>query len=159
MSRGDYVKSAVSIMVALSAGFIGSLFTTPSIAGWYQELVKPTLAPPNWIFAPVWTSLFLLMGVAAFLIWKKGLARKDIKTALGLFVFQLALNALWSIIFFGAHAPGWALLEIILLWIAILATMLSFWKISRIAGSLMLPYFLWVTFAIYLNYSIFILNR
>lgn len=159
MKSGDSLKLVLSIAVSQSAGLIGAFFTTPSISGWYQTLAKPELAPPNWIFAPVWTTLFLLMGIAAFLIWKVGLSRKGVKAALGLFVFQLVLNTLWSIIFFGAQSPGWALLEIVFLWLAILATLISFWKLSRAAGVLILPYLLWVSFAIYLNYSIFILNR
>ena len=159
MKSGDFLKLVISIVVSQSAGLIGAFYTTPSISGWYQTLAKPELAPPNWIFAPVWTTLFFLMGIAAYLIWKKGLVRQDVKVALGFFVVQLILNTLWSIIFFGAHALGWALLDIVLLWLAILATTLSFWKISRVAGSLMIPYLLWVSFAIYLNYSIFILNR
>lgn len=159
MKSGDFLKLVLSIAVSQSAGLIGAFFTTPSISGWYQTLAKPELAPPNWIFAPVWTTLFLLMGIAAFLIWKVGLSRKGVKAALGLFVFQLVLNTLWSIIFFGAQSPGWALLEVVFLWLAILATLISFWKLSRAAGVLILPYLLWVSFAIYLNYSIFILNR
>ncbi len=159
MRSGDLFKLVISIAVAQAAGLIGALFTTPAIAGWYQTLTKPELAPPNWIFAPVWTGLYLLMGIAAFLIWREGLNKSNVKIALSLFVAQLALNTLWSIIFFGARSPGWALAEIAVLWCAILATTVAFWKISKVAGSLMIPYILWVSFAAYLNYSIFILNR
>lgn len=159
MKSKDYIKLMVSIVIAQAAGLIGSFFTVPAIDGWYKELIRPEFSPPNWIFAPVWTTLFLLMGIAVFLVWKEGLNQRGVKVALSLFITQLVLNILWSIIFFGAHAPGWALAEIVLLWLAILVTLFSFWKISRTAGALMLPYLLWVTFATYLNYSIFTLNR
>jgi tryptophan-rich sensory protein len=129
-----------------------------SITDWYADLVKPKLAPPNWIFAPVWTILFVLMGVAAFLVWKKGLDRKDVKIALGIFVGQLVLNTLWSIIFFGLRSPGSAFIEIIFLWVAILATIISFARISRPAAWLLVPYILWVGFASYLNFMIWMLN-
>lgn len=140
------------------AGIIGSIFTAPSIPTWYTTLVRPELSPPNWIFAPVWTTLFALMGVAAFLVWQKGLNRRDVKIALSIFIIQLILNTLWSIIFFGLQNPGVAFMEIIFLWLAILTTMITFAKISRVAAWLLVPYILWVSFAAYLNYSIWILN-
>lgn len=158
MKMSDTFKLIVAIGVCELAGIIGSVFTTPSIAGWYAELAKPELAPPNWVFAPVWTTLFALMGIAAFLVWKKGLERRDVKIALGIFAGQLVLNTFWSIIFFGLHSPGGALFEMIFLWLAILATIIAFAKISRPAAWLLVPYILWVSFAMYLNYSIWILN-
>ena len=151
-------KLAISIIVCELVGIIGSIFTSMSITDWYADLVKPKLAPPNWIFAPVWTILFVLMGVAAFLVWKKGLDRKDVKIALGIFVGQLVLNTLWSIIFFGLRSPGSAFIEIIFLWVAILATIISFARISRPAAWLLVPYILWVGFASYLNFMIWMLN-
>lgn len=151
-------KLIMAIAVSELAGIIGSVFTISSIAGWYAALVKPKLAPPNWIFGPVWTTLFALMGIAAFLVWKKGLDRKDVKVALGIFIAQLILNTLWSIIFFGLHSPGGALIEIVFLWLAILATMITFAKISRPAVWLLVPYILWVSFAGYLNFAIWSLN-
>lgn len=143
---------------------IGSLFTTPSIASWYTGLAKPKLSPPNWVFGPVWTTLFLLMGIAAFLIWSSyakaadGQAKGRIKMALGIFLGQLALNTLWSVIFFGLHFPGAAFVEIIFLWLTIFATIIAFGRISKSAAWLLAPYILWVTFAGYLNLFLWILN-
>lgn len=171
MRINNFFKLVVAIVVSEMAGVIGAFFTTPSIAGWYAGIVKPVLNPPAWVFGPVWTTLFALMGIAAFLVWKKGLDRKDVKIALGIFAGQLVLNTLWSIIFFGLHSPGGALVEIVFLWLAILATIIAFAKISppsssiwttaghgRLAAWLLLPYILWVSFAGYLNYSIWVLN-
>lgn len=152
-------KLIFSVAVCELAGFIGSLFTMPAImSGWYAGLAKPELAPPNWIFAPVWTVLFALMGVAVFLVWKKGLGNKGVKTALIIFDTQLVLNVIWSVIFFGLKSPGWAFVEIVFLWLAILAAIIAFARVSRPAAWLLVPYIIWVTFAGYLNYSIWQLN-
>ena len=151
-------KLVIAVVVSELAGVIGSVFTVPAIPTWYATLVKPALNPPGWIFGPVWTTLYLLMGVAAFLVWRKGLQQPQIKKALGIFAIQLTLNALWSIIFFGLHNPGIALAEIIMLWFAIIWTITAFFKISRPAAYLLLPYILWVSFAAYLNYAIWALN-
>ncbi|OGF22735.1 TspO protein [Candidatus Falkowbacteria bacterium RBG_13_39_14] len=151
-------KLIIAIFVCELAGIIGSLFTAPAIKGWYATLLKPHLAPPNWVFAPVWTTLFLLMGIAAFIVWQKGWERKDVKIALWIFIVQLILNTLWSIIFFGLHSPGGAFIEIIILWFAILASIIAFSRISKAAAWLLLPYIFWVSFAGYLNYSIWRLN-
>ncbi len=146
------------------AGVIGALFTTPAVqSSWYTELIKPALNPPAWVFGPVWTTLFLLMGIAAFLIWREWdngspSTKLRVKIALAIFIGQMVLNTLWSIIFFGLHSPGGALIEIVFLWLAILATIIAFAKISRLAAWLLLPYILWVSFAMYLNYAIWILN-
>jgi tryptophan-rich sensory protein len=148
-----------AIIICEFAGAVGAIFTAPSIATWYAGLAKPQFAPPNWVFAPVWTTLFALMGIAAFLVWNKRLERKDAKAALVIFVIQLALNVLWSSIFFGSHSPGGAFIEIIFLWLAILATIIAFAKISKPAAWLLAPYILWVTFAACLNWLIYILNR
>lgn len=158
MKINNTLKLIIAIIVSELAGIIGSVFTTPSIAGWYEGIVKPNLNPPAWVFGPVWTTLFALMGISAFLIWKKGLDRKDVKMALGIFLGQLVLNTIWSIIFFGLHSSGGALIEIVFLWLAILATIILFYKISRPSAWLLLPYILWVSFAGYLNYSIWQLN-
>lgn len=155
---GNILKLIIAIAVSVSAGGIGSVFTTPSITGWYAELIKPEIAPPNWVFGPVWTTLFILMGIAAFLVWKKGFDRAGVKTALGIFLGQLVFNTLWSVIFFGLHSPGGAFVEIVFLWLSILATILAFVKISRPAAWLLLPYILWVSFAAYLNFAIWTLN-
>lgn len=158
MRLNDFVKLLFAIAVSELAGIIGAVFTSQSIPIWYSGLLKPDLNPPAWIFGPVWTSLFALMGVAAFLVWKKGLDRKDVKIALGIFTAQLVLNTLWSIIFFGLRNPGGALIEIVVLWLAIFATMITFAKISKPAAWLLLPYILWVSFAMYLNFTIWSLN-
>lgn len=159
MKINNTLKLIIAIVVSELAGIVGSVFTTPSIDGWYSTLVRPALNPPAWVFGPVWTTLFALMGIAAFLVWKKGLDRKDVRIALGIFIGQLVLNTLWSIIFFGLHSPGGALIEIIFLWLAILATIIAFAKISKPAAWLLVPYILWVSFAGYLNFSIWSLNR
>ncbi len=151
-------KLIFSILVCEVVGLIGSVFTAPSIVGWYAELAKPTFNPPNWIFAPVWIILFALMGIAAFLIWQHGWRLIKVKKALAVFSVQLLLNMLWSFIFFALERPDLALAEIVLLWIMILVTTIAFFKISKHAGWLMVPYILWVSFAVYLNYSIWILN-
>lgn len=125
---------------------------------WYEALAKPALNPPAWVFGPVWTALYVLMAIAAFLVWRKGWARKDVRVALGAFAVQLFLNLIWSPIFFGAHSPLWAFVDIAALWIAIAWTNILFEKISRPAAYLLIPYLLWVSFAAYLNYSIIVLN-
>lgn len=158
MKINNTFKLIIAIVVSELAGIIGSVFTTPSIQTWYATLARPALNPPAWVFGPVWTTLFALMGISAFLIWKKGLDRKDVKVALGIFIGQLILNTLWSIIFFGLHSPAGAFTEIIFLWLAILATIVAFAKISRPAAWLLVPYILWVSFAGYLNFSIWQLN-
>ncbi len=158
MKINNTFKLIIAIVVSELAGIIGSVFTTPSITGWYAGIVKPAFNPPAWVFGPVWTTLFALMGIAAFLVWKKGLDRRDVKIALGIFLGQLVLNTLWPIIFFGLRSPGGALIEIVFLWLAILATIIAFYKISKPAAWLLVPYILWVSFAGYLNYSIWQLN-
>lgn len=158
MQRSDVSKFIIAVVVSQSAGLLGSLFTFPAIAGWYSTIIKPEFAPPNWVFGPVWTTLFFLMGIAAFLVWRKGFDHPGVKTALGMFALQLILNTSWSLIFFGLHSPGGAFVEIILLWLAIIATMVLFAKVSRRAAWLLAPYLAWVSFAAYLNYAIWMLN-
>jgi benzodiazapine receptor len=124
---------------------------------WYVQIQKPAFTPPNWIFGPVWTLLYAMMATAAWLVWRRsGFA--GARTALIIFLIQLALNFLWSWIFFGQHLIGWALLDIVILWIAIFATVILFWQKSILAGTLMIPYLGWVSFAAILNYSIWRLN-
>lgn len=148
----------LSIAVCLLVGFLGSLVTTPSVTTWFPTLVKPAFSPPNWLFAPVWTILFILMGISAYLVWDKRLKEKAVKEALLIFGVQLIFNFLWSFIFFGLHQPLFAFLEIIVLWLLILLTILKFRKISAAAGYLLLPYIAWVTFAAFLNLTIARLN-
>ena len=140
------------------AGVIGSIFTTPAIPTWYANINKPSFRPPNWVFAPVWTILFLLMGIALFLILRKGLKNKNVKIAFFFFIFHLVLNTLWSILFFALESPFAAFIEIIFLWASILVSIILFLPISRIAGYLLIPYLLWVSFASILNFSIWRLN-
>jgi len=154
----DIVKLVISIIACQCAGLIGSLFTTPAITTWYATLQKPPFTPPNWLFAPAWITLYLLMGISAFIIWRRGLGNPQVKRALFLFVIQLVLNALWSIAFFGLESPLYGVIVIATLWVAILLTILKFFKVSSVAAVLMLPYILWVTFAAVLNISIWVLN-
>ena len=154
------MKKLLPLIIALAIPFIvaylGSSVTTPSIGSWYATLNKPAFSPPNWIFAPVWTLLFLLMGIASYLVWKK---QKKIKTPLKLYGVQLILNFLWSYLFFGLNRPDLAMADIILLWIFIFLTLKSFYKVNKLAGALLIPYILWVSFASILNFAILTLNR
>ncbi len=152
--REDIIRIVISVGLCLAVGFIAGRFRPGQ---WYLELTKPSFTPPGWIFAPVWTALYILMGLAAWLIWRQaGLAAA---IPLAVFLIQLILNGLWSYIFFGRHAIGAAFAEIIILWLFILLTMILFWKRSPLAGAFILPYLLWVSFASILNYSIWRLNR
>ncbi|MFH1066003.1 MAG: TspO/MBR family protein [Nanoarchaeota archaeon] len=152
-----FLKLAICILIPLAAGWIGSIFTTPSVNGWYDTISKPLFNPPNWIFGPVWTSLFILMGISLYLVIKNGINAKN-RMAVYSFGIQLLLNVAWSFIFFGMHSPAYAFIEIIVLWLAILMNIILFYRISRKAAFLQLPYILWVSFAAVLNYFIYILN-
>ncbi len=154
----NILKLVTSIFICLFAGFIGSIFTSPSIPTWYATLTKPSFNPPSWIFAPVWTTLFVLIGISLYMVWNKGLQDKKVKISLFIFSVQLVLNVLWSFLFFGLHSPFYAFLEIIILWAAIVLTIVNFFKVSRTAGLLLLPYIFWVSFAAILNFSIWRLN-
>jgi benzodiazapine receptor len=158
MQKGVIFKLIVSLIICQLAGFVGSLFTTPSIPTWYASLAKPSFTPPNWVFSPVWISLFVLMGISLFLLWEKTLHYPGVRTALFWFAVQLGLNILWSILFFGLKSPFFALIEIIVLWIAIFLTILKSLRVSKLAGVLLIPYLIWVGFAAGLNYSIWSLN-
>lgn len=150
----------ISILIAQAAGIVGSFFTASSVSTWYVDLALPAVAPPSWVFAPVWITLYALMGVAAYLIWRRrgtSLA-SDVPWALAVYGVHLVFNALWSIIFFGLHNPGLALIEILILLLLIVLTTVLFWRIDRCAGWLLVPYMVWVTFATYLNYAIWMLN-
>jgi tryptophan-rich sensory protein len=149
----------VFVIVCELAGLMGSLFTTPSIPGWYAGLTKPAFNPPSWLFAPVWTILYAVMGIAAWLVYDKGIKSPEAKRALSLFATQLLLNILWSIVFFGAHRILGGVIVIVGLWVMILRTILLFYKISRPAACLLIPYILWVSFATVLNVSLYMLNR
>ncbi len=146
------------VVVCFAAAGLGSLATTAQVApgGWYDTLNKPFFTPPNWLFGPVWTILYLGMAVSGWLVWRK--SGFGARTAMTLFFAQLALNTLWSILFFGLESPGLALVLIAILWTAILLTILAFRRISRPAALLLIPYLAWVTFATLLNAGIWFLN-
>lgn len=153
-------RIAIAIIVCLAVGYSSSEVTKSAIETWYATLEKPVFNPPNWIFAPVWTLLFILMGIAAGLVWDKIKEQnEEVKKALGFFLIQLILNAIWSYLFFGLNNPLLALIEIVLLWLMIYETYLKFVKINKIAGYLLIPYMAWVGFAAILNASIWWLNR
>ena len=151
------VGLGVSLVICFGAAGLGSALTTPSISGWYSALRKPSWTPPNWLFGPVWSALYLAMAIAAWLVWRRA-GVSSAKIALTLFVLQLVLNVGWSAIFFTLHTPGFAFAEIVLLWLLILATAASFWPVSQAAGWLMVPYLCWVGFAAALNYAVWRLN-
>ncbi len=157
-------KLLVAILICQLAGVIGSIFTAMSVKDWYVFLAKPSLNPPSWVFSPVWISLFLLMGISLYLIWtskedkKKKKGKSEKKCAYELFASQLLLNMSWSLFFFGLKSPMAALLNILVLWMFIALTILKFYKISKTASYLLIPYLAWVTFAAFLNYAIVMLN-
>jgi len=155
----DIVKLIVSIVACQAAGGIGAIFTTPAIPTWYQSLRKPSFTPPRWAFGPVWTTLYLLMGGAVFLVWREGLDQAGVLLAFGVFWFQLVLNILWSVVFFGMKSLAGGLVVIALLWLAILASIILFFRVSVAAGGLLIPYIIWVTIAANLNFQIWRLNR
>lgn len=148
------------VVTCLVIGYFSGIVTQSAITDWYPTLIKPSFNPPNWIFAPVWSMLYVMMGVAAGLVWDRMDSNKEVvKKALIVFAIQLALNALWSYLFFGLHNPMLAGLEIIILWLVIYETYLQFSKINKIAAYLLLPYLAWVSFAMVLNASIWWLNK
>lgn len=155
----NFLKFISSIILCELIGIISTLFTIASISTWYRTLNKPFFSPPNWIFGPVWTMLYFLMGISLYLVWKKGVKNKKTRTALLYFFIQLAFNFLWSVIFFGLHSPLVAFVTIIFLWITILVSIIKFYPLSKTAAYLLIPYILWVSFASVLNISIVILNR
>lgn len=151
-------KLILSILICEGAGIVGSIFTIPAIGNWYTTLVRPSFAPPNWIFGPVWTLLFLMMGISFYFVWNKDFKTEQARKALYFFVIQLTLNILWSVLFFGLNSPYYALLEIVLLWGSIILTIENFYSISRKAALLLAPYILWVSFAGILNLFFWQLN-
>jgi benzodiazapine receptor len=154
--RGDASKAILSIILCQCAGVLGSVFTSSSVSTWYPTLIKPWYTPPGWVISAVWILLFTLMGL--FLVWRAGLSRPDVKKAVTVFAIQLGANILWSAAFFGLQSPLAAFAVIVVLWILILLSIISFRPISRRASLLLLPYIIWVSFAAYLNYSIIRLN-
>lgn len=157
MNRTDTIKLITAVALTVVLGAVGGLVTAPEIPVWYAGLNKPPFNPPSWLFAPVWTTLYVLMGISLFLIWKQPVSKERNKAIL-FFISQFILNMAWSFIFFGMHETGWALGEMIILWLAILLTIFSFVKFSRIAAWLLVPYIVWVSFAMILNGAIWRLN-
>ena len=146
------------LLASFTAAAIGNLFTADGVREWYPTLAKPGWTPPSWVFGPVWTVLYVCIGVAGWWVWRQvGFARA--RGAMLLFGVQLVLNALWSVLFFGMRQPGWALVEIIVLWGAILGTTIAFARHTRVGAGLLIPYLLWVTFASALNFELWRLNR
>ena len=157
-SQLNWKHLLISILVCQFTGVLGALFTTPAIPTWYNTLVKPSFVPPNWTFSVVWMLLFLLMGIALYIVWEKGLEKAEVRKAMTVFVIQLFLNIMWSVLFFGLRSPFYGLVGIVVLWVLILVNIWLFYKISRTSGLLLVPYILWVSFAAVLNYSIWVLN-
>jgi tryptophan-rich sensory protein len=156
---GNMIRLMIAVVVPLAVGGLSGFATARGVQDWYPTLIKPSFNPPSWVFGPVWTVLYLMMGIAAFLVWQKGWDSGAVKAALALFAVQLILNGLWSVLFFGIQSPGLAFSEILLLWVSIGATLVLFWRVSPVSGILLLPYEAWVTFAVVLNGAIWTLNR
>ena len=158
MPRGRQALGLLGwLALCYGAAALGGLFTASSVQDWYPSLARPAWTPPSWLFGPVWTVLYGLMAVAAWLVWR-GRGWGGARGPLGLFLLQLVLNVLWSLVFFGLRLPGAAFAEIVLLWLAILVTMIAFWRIRGLAGGLLLPYLLWVSFAAALNFALWRMN-
>lgn len=150
-------KLVISVIICITIGFLGSVFTSPAIDNWYSDLNKPFFNPPNWLFSPVWTVLFIMMGVSLFFIIDSQESEKR-SLAISIFSIQLFLNFLWTVLFFVFHLPIIAFVEGIILWLAILFSIISTCRVSKIAGYLLLPYIIWISFAVVLNLSIVMMN-
>ena len=155
----NIVKGIIAIAIPLLVGGASGFFTVTGIESWYQTIQKPSWNPPNWVFGPVWTTLYIMMGIALFLVWKEDTSEELKKIAIALFAVQLILNFFWSFIFFNLQQPGWALVEIIAMWFFILLTIFACAQVNKTAAWLLVPYISWVSFATILNYSIWQLNR
>ncbi|MFX0068901.1 MAG: TspO/MBR family protein [Promethearchaeota archaeon] len=154
----DWIKAPVSIISSLLIGFAGNIFNFESLETWYPTLIKPGWTPPNWIFAPVWSTLFILMGISTFLVWREGFDKRAVKIALGVYVIQFALNLMWSWAFFGLQSPLFGFIVIVVLWIAIFANIVVYARVSKLAAAILIPYIVWVTIASLLNFSVYVLN-
>ena len=151
-------KLIISIAFCLSIAFLGSYFTITKIPTWYATLNKPSFNPPNKIFGPVWTFLYLNMGISLYMVWSRGTKNKQVREAIWLFIAQITLNLFWSIFFFGLESPLLGLLDIVFLWFFVVFTIRSFYKISKNAGLILIPYLVWISFAALLNFFVYILN-
>lgn len=158
MQIQELPRLIICILICQSAGIIGSFFTSSSVSTWYATLNKPEFTPPGWVISTVWIILFALMGISLFLVWREGADRPKVKSALYIFIAQLIVNVLWSGAFFGLRSPLAGIIVIAALWALILLTIIKFWPISRAAALLLVPYILWVSFAAFLNFTIWRLN-
>ena len=154
----SYPKLAVSVLLCVIVGSVGSLVTITGPGSWYATLQKPFFAPPNWVFAPVWITLFVLMGGALYLVWESGTGRRDVQVALGVFGVQFIMNVLWSFLFFGLQSPLLGLADILLLWSMIVVTIWAFYRVKKLAAYLLIPYIAWVSLASALNGAIYFMN-
>lgn len=155
----QFIPFLINVLITLVIGFVASLVTRPQIAGWYSILKKPSFNPPAWLFAPVWSAIYLLIAISAYLVWKHRSRKPVYKVTRGIYIIQLFLNFMWSIVFFGFHQVFGAAVIIVLLWLTILLNISWFNKFNKTAGALLVPYLLWVSFAAVLNVSIYLLNR
>ena len=151
-------KLIASILIVFFGAALGSVATSTELTTWYASLAKPAWNPPSWLFGPVWTILYVLMGIALFLVWREGLDRRDVRYAILIFAVQLGLNIAWSLVFFGLNSILGGLVVIFILWLAIWANIVAFYVISKPAGLILIPYLIWVSIASYLNYTIYLLN-
>ena len=154
----SYPMLAAAILFCLLVGSLGSFVTTPGPGSWYSTLEKPFFAPPPWVFAPVWITLFILMGIALYLVWQSGTEKKEVQVALGIFCVQFFLNVIWSFLFFGMKSPLLGFIDIVLLWVMIVLTIRAFYRVNTTAAYLLIPYIAWVTLATALNGSIYFIN-
>lgn len=157
-TKNNILKLVGSFIIVFIFAAIGSLATFSQITGWYTTLIRPGITPPNWAFPVVWTTLYILMALAFYLVWKLSLNSKEKKIAASVFIVQLVINMVWSIVFFGFHSLFGGLILVILLWITILVNIILFYRISKWAGVLLVPYIIWITIASYLNYAVWLLN-
>ncbi len=154
----SYPKLAAAVLFCVIVGSLGSLVTITGPGSWYSTLAKPFFAPPNWVFAPVWITLFVLMGISLYIVWESGTGKRDVKLAIGLFGVQFALNVIWSFLFFGLESPLLGFIDILLLWVMIAATILAFYRVKKGAAYLLIPYIAWVSLASALNGAIYFMK-
>jgi translocator protein len=158
MKIGNFIHFFYNIIKVSLVAVIGSIVTSSSVRTWYTTINKPVFNPPSWLFGPVWTTLFFLMAISAFIVWENSTDKKESTKSISIYNIQLGLNLLWSILFFGFKSPTAAFIEILFLWVVILYTIIKFNKISKISAILLIPYLLWVSFAAFLNLTIVLLN-
>ncbi len=159
MAAGDIIKLVICIVACEGAGAVGAVFTTPAITRWYKNLKKPSFTPPNSVFAPVWITLYLLMAVSVFFVWRTGFEQAGVLVGFIIFWVQLIVNILWSYVFFGRKSLLGGLVVIVILWFLILANIIVFFRISIVSGALLIPYIVWVSIASNLNFQVWRLNR